>query len=74
MCASLRFVTVGHRLDVVVWGNLLPSGRLGKREGGNIMGHWVKSSLHIALVVVILFFIAKTVPSVGSILGLPTSA
>lgn len=37
------------------------------------MGHWLKSSLHIALVVVILFFVARSVPAVGSILGLPTS-
>jgi Sec-independent protein translocase protein TatA len=33
------------------------------------MGHWIKSSLHIALVVAIVLFIASRVPAVGSILG-----
>lgn len=34
------------------------------------MGHWVKSTLHIALTLAILIFIAKRVPAVGQILGI----
>lgn len=32
--------------------------------------HWLKSSLHIALVVVILFWLAGAVPAIGQITGL----
>lgn len=36
--------------------------------------HWLKSSLHIALVVAIVLFVATRVPAVGGILGIRPSA
>jgi hypothetical protein len=36
--------------------------------------HWLKSSLHIALVVAIVLFVATRVPAVGTILGVRSAA